>query len=139
MTATKIRKREELKEPMTKDFISLINANDRKKCANICPKSKKGKAFDLNKKPPEKDCDVASSSNHRESNKVELPLSKDNLDLTLRLCSVHALPWSTSCKSTWPNLWGFRMIFFQYSSNGSKHIQLSEILFQLLIIIDFKL
>jgi hypothetical protein len=92
MIATKIRMWEELKEPMTKDFISLINANDSKKCANICPKSKKGKAFDLNKKPPEKDCDVASSSNHRESNKVELPLSKDNLDLTLRLCSVHALP-----------------------------------------------
>ncbi|KAB5520253.1 hypothetical protein DKX38_024572 [Salix brachista] len=92
MITTKIQMGEELKELETKDFISLINANDSKKCANLCPKGKNGKAFDLNKKPPEKDCHIASSSNHRESNKDELPLSKDNLDLTLRLCSVHALP-----------------------------------------------
>lgn len=92
MITTKIQMGEELKELETKDFISLINANDSKKCANLCPEGKNGKAFDLNKKPPEKDCHIASSSNHRESNKVELPLSKDNLDLTLRLCSVRALP-----------------------------------------------
>ncbi|KAF9665452.1 hypothetical protein SADUNF_Sadunf16G0124100 [Salix dunnii] len=92
MITTKLQVGEELKEPETKDFISLINANDSKKCANLCLKGKIGKAFDLNEKPPEKDCDIASSSSHRESNKVELPLSKDNLDLTLRLCCVHALP-----------------------------------------------
>jgi hypothetical protein len=51
------------------------------------------------------------------------------LDLTLRLCSVHALPWSTSCKSTWPNLWGFRTIFFNIQTmvvNTSNFLKFSS-------------